>query len=131
MDKVYRQYDYDDCDNDINQFLQYMSSKIKELSLELNIPLITGYDLPRSIEARREKRPRLTDLSAFSPLRYLANIIILIYRQSYYRKVRDNTGVTEFTIEKNRENELDTILLHYDKESFKFRDLTLVERVEI
>ena len=131
MDEVYRQYDYDDCDNDINQFLQYMSSKIKELSLELNIPLITGYDLPRSIEARREKRPRLTDLSAFSPLRYLANIIILIYRQSYYRKVRDNTGVTEFTIEKNRENELDTILLHYDKESFKFRDLTLVERVEI
>ena len=131
MDKVDRYYDYDDCHDDKNQFLRYMSSKIKELSLEFKIPMIIGYDLPRSIESRREKRPRWTDLSTFAPLRDIANIIILIYRQSYYRKDKDSAGVTEFIIEKNRENELDTILLHYNKEVFKFRDLTLVERMEI
>ncbi len=55
MDKVDRHYDYEDCPNDINQFLQSISSKIKEVSLELKIPMIIGYDLPRSIESRREK----------------------------------------------------------------------------
>lgn len=131
MDKVDRHYDYDDCLDDTNQFLKNISSKIRKVSLEFKIPMIIGYDLPRSIESRREKRPRLTDLSTFIPLRDIANIIILIYRQSYYRKYNDSAGVTEFIIEKNRENELDTILLHYNMDIFKFRDFTLAERTEI
>lgn len=57
--------------------------------------------LPKAIEARRNHRPKLEDVTTFVPGRYVDNVIFL-YRDEYYYHDTDDKGIAEFYIAKRK-----------------------------
>jgi len=60
--------------------------KLKQLSLELNIPIILIVQLNRNTEHREDKKPTLSDLRSSGAIEFMSDIVLLLYRPDYYEK---------------------------------------------
>lgn len=76
---------------------------LKNLGIELNIPVLSLYQLSRGVETRQEKRPTMADLRGSGRIEEEADVILLLYREKYYRRDADNT--LEINIAKQRNGE--------------------------
>jgi len=87
------------------QEVSQISVALKRLAQELNIPVIAISQLNRGVEFRDDKRPKLSDLRDSGSLEQDADIVMLLYRESYYNpKINDET--IEIDIAKNRNGEV-------------------------
>lgn len=87
-----------------NQEIAKITSQLKRLAKELNIPVIAISQLNRNLESRQDKRPMMSDLRESGSIEQDADIVIFIYRESYYDKSStDNT--TEIITSKFRGGE--------------------------
>lgn len=77
--------------------------KIKELTKEMNIPVILVSELSRSLEIRKDKRPILDDFKDSVSVIEFADVIVFMYRESYYNKRKDDNYTTELIIAKNKD----------------------------
>ena len=75
--------------------------QLKLLSMEFNIPIILISQLPRGVEYRKDKRPRLSDLEGAGVLECDVDIVCLIYREGYYEPY-ENPEAAEVIIPKNK-----------------------------
>ena len=105
-----------------------ISRSLKELSKELDIPVIALAQLSRSVETRGgEKRPQLSDLRESGSIEQDADMVMFLYRPDYYGVTQDEMGasvegICELIIAKHRSGGLDTIPLRFIKEFTKFTD---------
>lgn len=76
---------------------------LKNLAIELNIPVLALYQLSRNVEHRQEKRPVLADLRGSGRIEEEADVILFLYRESYYK--RDAKNTLEINIAKQRNGE--------------------------
>ena len=67
-----------------------ITTKLKLLSKEINIPVLLLAQLNRAVEQRPEKKPILADLRESGGIEQDADVVMMIYRPSYY-------GLTEYT----------------------------------
>jgi len=97
------------------QEVSQISVALKRLAQELNIPVIAISQLNRGLEFRDDKRPKLSDLRDSGSLEQDADIVMLLYRESYYdRENADNT--IEIDVAKNRNGEILALKnIHYDR----------------
>ena len=92
-----------------------ISRELALMSKEYNVPIIAISQLSRDVEHRVDKRPQLSDLRESGALEQDADIILFLYRESYYDKETLDLR-TELIIDKNRPTgELGAIRLHFDK----------------
>ena len=77
--------------------------KTKELTKEMNIPVILVSELSRSLEIRKDKRPILDDFKDSVSVIEFADVIVFMYRESYYNKRKDDNCMTELIIAKNKD----------------------------
>lgn len=100
-----------------------ISRSLKELSLELNVPIIACAQLSRAVDSREDKRPLMSDLRESGSIEQDADIVAFLYRDDYYNKesrLENNNSIVEFIIGKNRSGITSTIKLFFKKNTSTF-----------
>ena len=103
-----------------------ISRALKLMAKELDIPVIVGSQLSRSVEKRDDKRPMLSDLRESGTIEQDADIVMFIYRDAYYHKNEDSKfkDVAELIIQKHRNGSTGTVKLLYDGDHAAFKNIT-------
>lgn len=107
------------------QEVSEMTRNLKILARELNVPIITLSQLSRGPESRiNNHRPMLSDLRDSGSIEQDADIVMFLYRDSYYNKdMEEDRNVAECIIAKNRHGEVRTVKLNWSGEYTKFSSL--------
>jgi replicative DNA helicase len=87
---------------------------LKALAKELGVPIIVLAQLNRGVEAREHKRPSVSDLRDSGAIEEAADIVGLLYSESYYDSAFSMPYVLECHIAKNRNGERGACLWRFD-----------------
>ncbi|MGO9740195.1 MAG: replicative DNA helicase [Roseiarcus sp.] len=126
------------------QELTEITTGLKALAKELNVPILGLSQLSRQVEARDDKRPQLSDLRESGSIEQDADVVLFVYREEYYLKNRQpREGAPEFLdwqnemerahgraeviIGKQRHGPTGTVELQFEAELTRFGNLARTE----
>jgi replicative DNA helicase len=126
-------------DNRVQEITE-ITTKLKALAKELNVPVIALSQLSRQVESRDDKRPQLSDLRESGSIEQDADVVLFVYREEYYlanKEPRPGTeeylkwqnemslvhGKAEVIIGKQRHGPTGTVALQFDASVTRFADL--------
>jgi replicative DNA helicase len=127
-------------DNRVQEVTEITTS-LKALAKELNVPVIALSQLSRQVESRDDKRPQLSDLRESGSIEQDADVVMFVYREEYYlanKEPRPGTpehvkwttemelahGKAEVIIGKQRHGPTGTVDLQFEGSVTRFGDLT-------
>jgi replicative DNA helicase len=126
-------------DNRVQEVTEITTS-LKALAKELNVPIIALSQLSRQVENRDDKRPQLADLRESGSIEQDADVVIFVYREEYYlanKEPRIGTpeyekwqldmslvhGKAEIIIGKQRHGPTGTVEVQFEGQFTRFSDL--------
>jgi replicative DNA helicase len=117
-----------------------ITTSLKALAKELNIPVVALSQLSRQVENRDDKRPQLSDLRESGSIEQDADVVLFVFREEYYlanKEPRPGTdeyakwqadlaavhGKAELIIGKQRHGPTGTVPVQFDAHVTRFADL--------
>jgi len=121
------------------QEIAEISTGLKALAKDLNIPVIALSQLSRQVEAREDKRPLLSDLRESGSIEQDADVVLFVFREEYYLRMSEPQPGTdkhlewmakmeaaymkaEIIIAKHRHGQTGTVEVEFDGLTTTFRD---------
>lgn len=98
------------------------ASTIRGIAKAYNIPVIIVSQLSRSVEARADKTPMMSDLKESGDLEAQADVIMMLYREYYYNKEARPDQMTVI-IAKARNSRTGRINVRFDLNTLTIDDL--------
>jgi len=128
------------------QELTEITTSLKALAKELDIPVVAVSQLSRQVENRDDKRPQLADLRESGSIEQDADVVLFVYRDEYYlknRKPREGTdehlkwmtemeqahGKAEIIIGKQRHGPTGTVEVQFEADVTRFSNLATDEEL--
>ena len=122
------------------QEVSEITTGLKALAKELEVPIIALSQLSRQVEQREDKRPQLSDLRESGSIEQDADVVMFVFREEYYtERAKPNEGTAEFAawmekmqqvsgkaeviIGKQRHGPVGTITLAFEGSFTRFSDL--------
>ena len=105
------------------QELSYITRSLKNIAREFKVPIIALSQLSRNVETRLNKRPILSDLRESGSIEQDADLVLMVYRESYYtdETVSPNeNNLAEVIISKHRNGPVGVVELEFDSKYTKF-----------
>jgi len=126
------------------QELTEITTGLKALAKELNVPILALSQLSRQVESRDDKRPQLSDLRESGSIEQDADVVIFVFREEYYLKNKQPRegseefltwqstmeqvhGKAEIIIGKQRHGPTGTVELAFEAEMTRFSNLAREE----
>ena len=123
------------------QEISEITQGLKALAKELSVPVLALSQLSRAVEQRDDKQPQLADLRESGSIEQDADVVMFVYRESYYlerkqpklgsiehaewqSKMNDVNGLADIILGKQRHGPTGTIKVGFEGIYTKFRDLT-------
>ena len=106
-----------------SQELSQITRSLKSIAREFQVPIIALSQLSRSVENRVNKRPILSDLRESGSIEQDADVVLMLYRDSYYNPNTVNIDNTvQLIIAKQRNGPTGTVDLQFDPKLMKFSE---------
>jgi replicative DNA helicase len=122
------------------QEITQITTGLKALAKELNVPILALSQLSRGVDARDDKRPVLSDLRESGSIEQDADVVMFVFREEYYLKTREPEpgtpehakwlekcervmGRAEVLVEKHRHGATRAIPLQFDDRFTRFSNL--------
>lgn len=122
------------------QEITEITTGLKALAKELQIPIVALSQLSRAVESRDDKRPQLSDLRESGSIEQDADVVLFIYREEYYlqnkeppqddpgyadwyTKMEKARGIAEVIVAKQRHGPTGTVPLSFTAQFTRFSDL--------
>lgn len=105
------------------QEITTLSRYLKLLAREIDCPVIVISQLSRAPELRQDHRPVLSDLRESGSIEQDADIVMFLYRDSYYNKENSGKQICEVNIAKHRNGPTKKIKLAWVERYTKFSDM--------
>jgi replicative DNA helicase len=132
-------------DNRVQEITE-ITTGLKALAKELNVPIIALSQLSRQVESRDDKRPQLSDLRESGSIEQDADVVLFVFREEYYvknKQPKEGTeehikwqadmdsvhGRAEVIIGKQRHGPTGTVTLQFEAEVTRFSDLAQDDRL--
>ncbi len=100
-----------------------ITRSLKILAKEFDIPVLVLSQLSRGPESRSDKRPLLSDLRESGSIEQDADIVLFLYRDSYYNRDSMDQNVAECIVAKNRHGETTTVRIGWNGQYTRFTNL--------
>ncbi len=104
------------------QEISDISRGLKSLARELNVPVVALSQLSRAVEQRPDHRPMLSDLRESGAIEQDADMVMFLYRDSYYNKDSEMKNLAEVIVAKQRNGPIGTINLLWMPEYTTFKN---------
>jgi len=128
------------------QEITEITTGLKALAKELEVPVIALSQLSRQVEQRDDKRPQLSDLRESGSIEQDADVVMFVFREEYYveRTKPDESkpefhewqetmmrveGKGEVIIGKQRHGPVGTVMLGFEGQYTRFSDLAYEDRL--
>jgi len=106
------------------QEISTVSRSLKSLARELNVPVIAISQLSRGVENRESHKPRLADLRESGAIEQDADVVLLLYREEYYKPEKEDAkGKAEIIIAKQRNGPTGSVHLAFQSQHVRFQSL--------
>src|SRR5215204_5286933 len=116
-----------------------ITTGLKALAKELNVPVVALSQLSRQVENRDDKHPQLSDLRESGSIEQDADVVLFVYREEYYLKNKEPKegtpehekwklemelahGKAEVIIAKQRHGPTGTVRLQFEGQFTRFSD---------
>ena len=132
-------------DNRVQEVTE-ITTGLKALAKELNVPVVALSQLSRQVESREDKRPQLSDLRESGSIEQDADVVMFVFREEYYLDKREPKmgteehmkwqvtmdeihGKAEVIIGKQRHGPTGAIKLAFQADVTRFTDLAQEEKL--
>lgn len=93
-----------------------ITSQAKIMAKDLNVAVILLCQLSRAVEQRADKIPMMSDLRESGTIEQDADLIMLLFREEYYKPETDKKDIIEVIIAKQRDGRTGTLEFSYKSE---------------
>ena len=122
------------------QEISEITQGLKALAKELSVPVLALSQLSRAVEQRDDKKPQLSDLRESGSIEQDADVVMFVYRESYYierkeprpatvehaewqAKMNEVSNLAEIIIGKQRHGPTGNVMLEFEAMFTKFKDI--------